>query len=130
MAPMIFADAIFKGKSIKVFNNGNLKRDFTYIDDIIEGVVRVIEKTPDQKSLHAVYNIGRSRPVHLMDFIHTLENAIGKKANLEMYPMQQGDVYQTYADTAALEKEFGYCPKVEIKDGAGRFIEWYRRIDE
>jgi UDP-glucuronate 4-epimerase len=125
MAPMIFADAIFNDKTIKVFGNGNLCRDFTYVDDIIEGVVRVMTKTPDVlKPLHAIYNIGCSNPVKLMDFIHTLEEAIGKKANLEMYPMQQGDVYQTHADTSALKRDFGYCPKVEIQEGIGRFIEW------
>jgi UDP-glucuronate 4-epimerase len=126
MAPMLFADAISKGKSVKVFNNGNLSRDFTYIDDIVEGIVRVTGKTPDQKPPHAVYNIGCSKPVKLMDFIHTLEDVIGKKASLEMCPMQQGDVYQTYADTTALENQFGYCPKIELKEGIKRFIEWYR----
>jgi UDP-glucuronate 4-epimerase len=124
MAPMIFADAIFNGKTIKVFNNGNLSRDFTYIDDIVEGIVRVMAKISDKKPPHAVYNIGCSKPVKLMDFIHTLENATGKKANLEMHPMQQGDVYQTYSDTTAMEKEFGYCPKVDLKEGIERFIEW------
>jgi UDP-glucuronate 4-epimerase len=125
MAPMLFADAIFRGKPIKVFNNGNLSRDFTYVDDIVEGIVRVMTKIPDNKPSHAVYNIGCSKPIQLMDFIHTLEGAIGKKANLEMCPMQQGDVYQTYADTTALEKQFGYCPKIEIKEGIEKFIEWY-----
>jgi UDP-glucuronate 4-epimerase len=125
MAPMLFANAISQGKSIKVFNNGNLSRDFTYVDDIVEGIVRVIGKIPAQNPPHAVYNIGCSKPVQLMDFIHTLENVMGKKANLEMCPMQQGDVYQTYADTTALEKQFGYCPKVEIKEGIEKFIEWY-----
>jgi UDP-glucuronate 4-epimerase len=122
MAPMLFADAIMKGEPIKVFNNGHLSRDFTYIDDIIEGVVRVMAKAPDKNPPHAVYNIGCSNPVQLMDFIRTLEETIGKKANLVMHPMQAGDVYQTYADTTALEKDFGYCPKVELKEG----VEWYR----
>jgi UDP-glucuronate 4-epimerase len=125
MAPMLFADAIINGKSIKVFNNGNLSRDFTYVDDIVEGIVRVTGKIPNQKQPHAVYNIGCSNPVQLMDFIHTLEDAIGKKANLEMYPMQQGDVYQTYADTTALENQFGYSPNVTLKEGIKRFVEWY-----
>jgi UDP-glucuronate 4-epimerase len=126
MAPMIFADAIFKDKTITVFNNGNLSRDFTYIDDIIEGLVRVMTKAPDQNLLHTVYNIGCSRPVKLMDFIHALEEAIGKKANLKMYPMQKGDVYQTYANTSALENEFDYRPKVDIKEGIEKFIEWVK----
>jgi UDP-glucuronate 4-epimerase len=130
MAPMIFADAIFKDKTLKVFNSGNLSRDFTYVDDIIESVVRVMAKTPEQDPPHAVYNIGCSRPVNLMDFIHALENATGKKANLEMYPMQQGDVYRTYADTTMLEKEFGYCPRVALKDGIESFVEWYKKTSQ
>jgi UDP-glucuronate 4-epimerase len=126
MAPALFADAIFNEKSIRVFNNGNLSRDFTYVDDIVEGIVRVMAKISDNKPSHTVYNIGCSKPVQLMNFIHTLEDAIGKKAILEMYPMQQGDVYQTFADTTALEKEVGYCPKVMLKEGIERFVEWYR----
>jgi UDP-glucuronate 4-epimerase len=126
MAPMLFVNAIMRGESIKVFNNGNLSRNFTYIDYIIEGITRVISKIPDQKPPHAVYNIGCSQPVRLIDFIRTLEDMIGKKANMEMYPMQQGDVYQTYADTTMLEREFGYCPKVMLRDGAERLVEWYK----
>ena len=147
MAPILFADAIFNGKPIKVFNNGNLSRDFTYIDDIVEGIFRVMTKTSHivethgvrlrdvrlhdetkpsvTKPPHTVYNIGCSQPVQLLDFIHTLEEAIGKKAILEMYPMQPGDVYQTYADTAALVRDFGYCPKVSLKEGIERFVIWY-----
>jgi UDP-glucuronate 4-epimerase len=142
MAPMLFADAIFNRKPIKVFNNGNLSRDFTYIDDIVEGIFRVMTKTPQIAETHdvrrrnetktplampphAVYNIGCSQPVQLMDFIRTLEEAIGKKAILEMYPMQAGDVYQTYADTAALMRDFGYCPKVSLREGIKRFVKWY-----
>jgi UDP-glucuronate 4-epimerase len=127
MAPMLFADAITKGKPIKVFNNGNLIRDFTYIDDIIEGIVRTVSKVPDKNPPHVVYNIGCSQPVQLMDFIHTLEEAIGKKANLEMYPMQPGDVYRTYADTTVLEKEVGYRPKISLLKGVNRFIGWYKK---
>jgi UDP-glucuronate 4-epimerase len=130
MAPMLFADAIMKGEPIKVFNNGNLSRDFTYIDDIIEGIVRVMGKSPDKIPPHAVYNIGCSQPVQLMDFIRTLEEAIGKKAKMIMQPMQQGDVYQTYADTTVLQKEFGYCPKVELKKGVTWFAGWYRENEK
>jgi UDP-glucuronate 4-epimerase len=126
MAPMLFADAIFNDKPIRVFNNGNLSRDFTYIDDIVEGITCVISKIPDKKPLHSVYNIGCSKPVQLMDFIHTFEEAIGKKANLEMYPMQQGDVYQTYADITALKRKFGYHPEIEVKEGIERFIKWLK----
>jgi UDP-glucuronate 4-epimerase len=129
MAPMLFADAIFKGEPIKVFNNGNLSRDFTYIDDIVDGIINVTEKTSEKIPPYAVYNIGHSKPVQLMDFIHALENTIGIKAVLKMYPMQQGDVFQTYADTSALEKNFGYCPKVSLNEGIERFIEWYKRCE-
>jgi UDP-glucuronate 4-epimerase len=115
MAPMLFADAITKGEPIKVFNKGNLSRDFTYIDDIIEGVIRVMAKAPDKHPPHAVYNIGCSNPVQLMDFIRTLEEAIGKKANLVMLPMQARDVYQTYAETTLLQKDCNYSPFTTLK---------------
>jgi UDP-glucuronate 4-epimerase len=127
MAPILFAKAITEGNPIKVFNHGDLSRDFTYIDDIIEGIIRVIRVAPAKKPPHAVYNIGCARPVQLIDFIHALEDAIGKKANLEMCPMQPGDVYRTYADTTLLKKDFGYCPKVVLKDGVEKFVEWYNR---
>jgi UDP-glucuronate 4-epimerase len=130
MAPMLFADAIFSNKPVKVFNSGNLSRDFTYIDDIVEGIVRVMTKAPETAPPHAVYNIGSSKPVSLMDFIHTLENITGKKAILEMYPMQQGDVYRTYADTSALKRDFGYKPEVLLKTGVEKFIVWYNQYQQ
>jgi UDP-glucuronate 4-epimerase len=129
MAPMLFAKAITEGKPIKVFNNGDLSRDFTFIDDIIEGVVRVIVNIPAQDETHPYYrifNIGNSQPVPLMDFIRTMEETIGKKAVLEMYPMQKGDVKVTYADTAALYKKVLYKPSTTLKEGIRRFIEWYK----
>lgn len=129
MAPMLFAQAITEGKPIKVFNNGNMKRDFTYVDDIVEGVVRVITNIPSKEEEHPYYrifNIGCSNPVPLMDFIHTMEEAIGKKAVLEMYPMQKGDVPQTYADTTKLEGEIGYKPRVKLDDGLKEFVEWFK----
>lgn len=128
MAPMLFTKSIKEGKPIKVFNNGNLRRDFTYIDDIVEGVLKVLEKIPEPQSdgrRHTVYNIGCSHPVMLMDFIGTLEDALGKKAEKIFLPMQQGDVYQTYADTSKLEKETGYKPSIELKEGISEFIKWY-----
>lgn len=129
MAPMLFSKAILAGKPIKVFNNGNLSRDFTYIDDIVEGVVRVIAKTPPMaeiKSIPAeVYNIGCGYPLPLMDFIHLLEEALGRKAEMEIQPMQKGDVYTTYADTTKLEREFGYKPNVSIESGIVDFVKWY-----
>lgn len=130
MAPILFASAISSCKPIKVFNNGHLFRDFTYIDDIIAGVVKVIDKVPektDKSAAYKVYNIGCSSPVNLMDFIHTMEDAIGKKAQMVMMPMQKGDVYQTYADTSKLQADFGYKPTTTIKEGVEKFIEWYKK---
>lgn len=128
MAPMLFANAIIEGKPIKVFNHGDLSRDFTYIDDIIEGVVRVVNHIPTKNAEHPyyqVFNIGHSQPVQLMNFIHTIENAIGKKALLEMYPMQQGDVKITYANTTDLAKAVNYKPTTELKKGIEKFVEWF-----
>ena len=123
MSPMLFAKAISAGQPIKVFNNGDMMRDFTYIDDIVEGVVRVMDHAP---ASHEVYNIGCSNPVKLMDFISEIEDALGRKAEKLMLPMQPGDVYQTYADTSKLERDFGYRPGVSLHEGIGKFIEWYR----
>ncbi|MBP3534369.1 MAG: GDP-mannose 4,6-dehydratase, partial [Alistipes sp.] len=126
---ILFTKAIVAGEPIKVFNNGNLSRDFTYIDDIIEGVVRVIDKAPAATDEHPVptevYNIGCGHPMQLMDFIRTLEKSLGKKAEMNMMPMQKGDVYTTYADTTKLERDFGYKPHVTLEEGIARFVEWY-----
>jgi len=126
MAPMLFAKAITEGEPIKVFNNGNLSRDFTYIDDIVEGVIRVIELKLNKEEIYSIYNIGCSQPVKLLDFIHTMEDALGKKTDLIMMPMQAGDVFQTYADTAKLETDFGYKPNVTLKEGMEKFVKWYK----
>jgi len=139
MAPMLFAKAITEGKPINVFNNGEMERDFTYIDDIVEGVVRVVDNPakPDggwtgenpnsgtSSAPYRLYNIGNSRPVHLMDFIATLEEALGRKAEKNMMPMQPGDVLSTYADVSDLGKDVGYKPSTDIKDGVKTFISWY-----
>jgi len=130
MAPMLFIKAITEGRQIKIFNNGNLSRDFTYIDDVIEGIVRVIDHIPDENAEHSFYhlfNIGHSQPVQLMDFIETLEASIGKKAIFEMLPMQQGDVKTTYADTSALEYTTGYKPTTNLKEGMIQFVEWWNQ---
>ena len=127
MAPMLFTHAILAGEPIKVFNNGNLSRDFTYIDDIIEGVIRVIDNIPIVSVPAEIYNIGCGHPVQLMDFIHTLENTLGKKAQMIMLPMQKGDVYTTYADTSKLEQAIGYKAKTELKQGIEIFVAWYKR---
>lgn len=129
MAPMLFAKAISNGQPIKVFNNGDMMRDFTYVEDIVEGVIRVLDNAPQEDTdgrSHEVYNIGCSNPVKLMDFISTIEDAIGTPAEKIMLPMQPGDVYQTYADTSKLEKNMGYKPTTTLKEGIGKFIAWYK----
>ncbi|WP_298488586.1 NAD-dependent epimerase [uncultured Maribacter sp.] len=128
MAPMLFATAINKEEAIKVFNNGNMERDFTYIDDIVEGVARCITALPNKK-LAVVYNIGNSKPVKLMDFISCLENELGKKAEKNFMPMQDGDVKRTWADTTALEKNVGYKPKINLDKGVANFVNWFKEYN-
>jgi UDP-glucuronate 4-epimerase len=128
---MLFATAISKGEPIKVFNNGNLSRDFTYIDDIVEGTIQVIDHQPVAEQCPnnvpwKVYNIGCSKPVQLMDFINEIESALGVEANKIFLPMQQGDVLKTYADTSKLERECGYKPSTTLHEGIGKFIEWFK----
>lgn len=128
MAPMLFAKSIYNGSPIKVFNHGNMLRDFTYVGDIVDGIVRLIDKLPNEDSeqpYYQIFNIGNSQPVKLLDFIETLEKAIGKKANLEMLPMQPGDVEVTYADTSKLEKAINYKPSTSLEKGISSFITWY-----
>lgn len=125
MALMFFADSIIKGKYIKVFNNGNLYRDFTYVDDIAEGVSKVLLTDISNKGKYKLYNIGCSQPVNLMFFIHTLEAQLGKKAKMEFLPMQAGDVYQTYADTSLLKIDFNFKPCVPLHIGIKEFVNWY-----
>ncbi|SET11634.1 NAD-dependent epimerase/dehydratase family protein [Prevotella sp. kh1p2] len=134
MSPMLFATAISKGEPIKVFNNGNMMRDFTYIDDIVEGTIRVIDSATDrgiyENSVpYRIYNIGCSRPVKLMDFIHEIEAEMGKEAQKIYLPMQQGDVYMTYADTTRLENELEYKPHVTLHEGIRKFVEWFKSED-
>ena len=131
MSPSLFAGAIAQGKPIKVFNNGDMVRDFTYIDDIVDGTIRVIDAAPetlkhDNGVPFRVYNIGCSHPVKLMDFINEIETAMGREAVKEFLPMQPGDVYQTNADTTRLETELGYHPSISLHDGIRRFVEWYK----
>lgn len=140
MSPHLFTSAILEGRPIKVFNHGDMLRDFTYIDDIIEGVVRVIhhvsepdgtwraeEPNPASSCVpYRVYNIGNSSPVKLLDFIEALERACGKEAVKEYLPMQPGDVFQTNADVTRLERDMGYKPSMPLEEGVRRFVEWYR----
>ncbi|WP_088340973.1 NAD-dependent epimerase [Robiginitalea sediminis] len=130
MALFLFTDAILKEKPIKVFNNGDLERDFTYIDDIVEGVVRIAEDDlADRASAedrYKLYNIGNGKSVNLMDFISEIEKHTGKKALKEMMPMQPGDVNRTWASTSALQRDYDYRPNTSISDGIAAFVAWYR----
>jgi len=140
MSPMIFTRKILQGKPINVFNYGNHRRDFTYIDDIVEGVIRVIDKSataneswsgesPDPSSSLApyrVYNIGNNNPVHLLTFIETLETCLNKKAIKNLLPLQPGDVPDTYADVSELVNDFGYKPETKLETGIGHFVDWYK----
>lgn len=133
MAPQLFAEAILHDRPIQIFNNGNLARDFTYIDDIIEGIKRIIlhpenirEDTPGIPA--SVYNIGHGSPVQLMDFIHLLEKNIGKEAIKNYVGMQPGDVYQTWADTRKLERDFHYTPSTSLEKGIQEFATWFQQF--
>ncbi|UZD59948.1 NAD-dependent epimerase [Shewanella algae] len=141
MAPMLFADAITSGRPIKVFNQGDMSRDFTFIDDIVEGIIRVADKVPKTQSdwtveqgtpatssaPYRVYNIGNGSPVRLLDFISELEAALGQKAEKIMLPMQDGDVQATWADTEDLFKAVAYKPQVGISEGVKAFADWFKR---
>jgi UDP-glucuronate 4-epimerase len=126
MAYFSFTQAILAGKPIDVFNHGKMQRDFTYIDDIAEGVVRILDKPPVDTPPHTVFNIGNHQPVELMEFIGTLENALGKKATCNFLPMQDGDVPITYAETSRLRTSVGFSPSTPLAEGIGRFVDWYR----
>ena len=142
MALFLFTKAIFDGKPINVFNHGKMVRDFTYIDDIVEGIVRLVDKpavsnddfnplSPDSGSSPAPYrlfNIGNSQPVALMDYISALEKAIGREAKKNFLPMQAGDAKATNADTTRLEEWVGFAPSTSVEDGVERFVAWYREF--
>jgi UDP-glucuronate 4-epimerase len=126
MAMFLFTDAIINKRSIKVFNSGNLSRDFTYINDIVAGVVATILKDSKDTSLYKLYNIGNNAPVQLMDFIKSIENSLGVVAKKEMLPMQAGDVHQTWADVSRLKKDYNYKPNTSVEKGVEAFISWYK----
>lgn len=129
MAYFSFSKKILAGESINVFNNGDLYRDFTYIDDIVTGVENILHNAPlpnEEGDLFKVYNIGNNSPVKLMHFIEVLEDKLGVKAQKNFLPMQQGDVYKTYADVDDLIRDFDFKPSTSIEDGMGRFVEWYK----
>ena len=130
MAMFLFTDAILNNKPIKVFNHGNLSRDFTYIDDIVNGVEKtLLQEQPKQKN-YSLYNFGNGSPVQLMDFIKAIEKSTGKIAQKEMLPMQPGDVEKTWADTTDLERDYGYKPNTDIQIGVDQFVEWYKDYHE
>lgn len=142
MSPILFASRIIAGEPIQVFNNGNHSRDFTYVEDIAEGVIRSSDKpaepnpdwdagNPDPASSNApyrIYNIGNNQPVQLLDYIQAIEAAVGKKAIMEMQPLQPGDVPDTYADASELVQAVGYQPATPIREGVASFVKWYREF--
>lgn len=125
MAPFLFTKAILSETPIKVFNNGDLMRDFTYIEDIVKGIIEVLITDKIQENYN-IYNIGNNTPVKLLDFIQAVEGACNKKAQLDFYPMQDGDLYQTFADIEDLKAVTGYIPKVKINEGIQEFVNWYK----
>lgn len=142
MALFKFTKKIFEGDAIDIYNNGQLARDFTYIDDIVEGVVRIADKVPAENAAwnaeygspknssapYQVFNIGNGNPVQLLDFVDALEDSIGIEANRNMMPMQAGDVYKTWADTKDLFEAVNYQPKMDVKRGVDNFVQWYRQF--
>ncbi|WHZ02463.1 NAD-dependent epimerase [Neobacillus sp. YX16] len=138
MAYYSFTKDIIEGNTIQVYNNGDMLRDFTFIDDIVEGIVKLFDHPPipdsnrnlDPSTSHApykIYNIGNNSPVRLMNFIYTLEKLIGKKANIEFLPMQPGDVKETYADITDLQKAAGFSPATPLEIGLDHFVDWYKK---
>ena len=128
MAYFSFTKKILSGEPIKLFNYGELERDFTYIDDIVEGIMNIIPSIPEENNgaRAKVYNIGNNKPIALKEFVSALEDAIGEKAKIEYLPMQPGDVYRTFADVSELEKDFGFKPQTDIRTGLKKFAEWYK----
>jgi UDP-glucuronate 4-epimerase len=141
MALFIFTKAILSDEAIRVHNEGRMERDFTYVDDIIEGVIRVmgspakaagIKEAAENPAIstapYRIYNIGNSKPVKLMDFIHAIEEELGKKAEMDLVPIQPGEVEKTWADVSDLSAEFGYSPGTPVRDGIRKFISWFREF--
>ncbi|AIN57278.1 NAD-dependent epimerase [Pseudomonas soli] len=138
MSPFLFVRAILEGRPLRVFNYGKHRRDFTYVDDIVEGIVRVLDRPPsgdplwshpDPSSSRApwkLYNIGNSEPVELLTYIELIESALGRSTTKELLPMQAGDVEHTYADVDDLVRDFDYRPRVSIEEGVARFVDWYK----
>lgn len=126
MSPMLFARAILAGEPIRVFNEGRMSRDFTYIDDVVDGVLRALDRPPSATPPHALYNLGNNASEKLLDFIAMMEAALGAKAEQRFEPMQPGDVPDTYADIEASRRDLGYAPTTPISVGIPKFVAWYR----
>lgn len=129
MAYYKFALKIMKKEKIQIYNNGDMYRDFTYIDDVVKGIVNILCNPPEETSEGAkykIYNIGNNKPEKLMDFIHILESKLGREAQKEYLPMQPGDVYQTYADVTELMRDYDFKPETSIEEGLGKFAQWFR----
>ncbi len=129
MAYYSFTKAIFAGEPIRLFNRGNMKRDFTYIDDIVEGVLAALDHPPGddgEGGRHRLYNIGNHRPEPLPRFIEVLEQATGRKARIELAPMQPGEAVETFADITAIRRDLGFAPSTPIDEGLPRFVAWFR----
>ncbi len=129
MAPMLFARAILKGEAIKVFNNGEMERDFTYIDDIVEGICRLVKSEVDTEKPYQLMNIGNGNPVNLLVFIETMEKALAQKAEKQMMSMQDGDVKRTWADVSALENKVNYKPQTQLATGIVSFVDWFKKYN-
>lgn len=140
MSPSLFAHAICKGEPLKIFNYGQMRRDFTYVDDIVKGILNVISRVPQanpswdnqimdpasSSAPYAIYNIGNQHPVMLMDYIQAFEKAIGKEAIKEFLPMQAGDVLDTYSDMTEMVRDFDYLPTTTLEEGVGKFVQWFK----
>ena len=126
MAIFIFTKAILGNETIKIFNQGKLERDFTFIDDVIESIVRIVQSEKWDGKLYDIYNVGNNQTVKLMDMLGTIEEVLNKKATIEMLPMQPGDVYRTLSNSDELSKDYGFKPETELKFGIVKFIEWYK----
>lgn len=125
MAPMLFSRAILSGEPIRLFNDGNMERDFTYVDDIVESIIRLLDQVPSGDIPAEIYNIGSGRPMSLMTFVRTLETVLGRKAKLDLLPMQPGDVPRTWANTVKLQRKIRFRPYVSLEEGIERFVQWY-----
>ena len=140
MSPFLFSDSISKGKPLKVYNYGKLRRDFTFIDDIVDGIIRIMDNPPARddswdnsiadcatsSAPYAIYNIGNSHPTDLIDFIRAIERAFDRKALIEYLPMQPGDMLETFSDMSEMERDFGFVPKVDLNEGVRRYVTWFR----